>query len=136
MEGKFSNSIITYDQAGKKLWKSFTNFYLKKYVMDGGTENTHIYYLEKCLELQHGFLAIRIQQLCQCKNWRKKPWETHRISVWRKEKEVFLQVQLEPRKYSSENMIVRVCIDYFSMTFTVMFYICIEKKGDFNNCQR
>ena len=47
MEGKFSNSIIPYDQPGKKLWKSFTNSYLKKYVMDGGTENTHIYYLEK-----------------------------------------------------------------------------------------
>lgn len=44
MEEKLSNSIIPYDQAGKEFWniltnisKSFTNFYLKNYVIDGWT---------------------------------------------------------------------------------------------------
>lgn len=49
-----------------------------------------------------------------------KPGETLNTSV-KEGKEVLLQVQLEPGKYSSENMIVRLHIYFCSMTFMVIF---------------
>lgn len=99
-----------------------------KKVCDGWVDVEHPHLLPwklKCLE--HGFPAIRIQQLCQCKKWRKQFLRDTQNNGVKEEKEVFLQVQLVQKalqwKYDCG-----VCIHSSSMTFTVMFYIYVGKK--------